>query len=68
VSAAGSTNSSIGREHARIPVLMLVHDLNVRIIHIATDEIVRELVIDPARDYQSTGKPAGPQPKRPRTR
>jgi hypothetical protein len=43
---------------------MLVHDLHVRVINAATGELIRELVIDPARDYQ----PAGPQPKTPRTR
>jgi len=58
----------IGRDHARTPVLMLVHDLNVRVINAATGELIRELVIDPARNYQPTGKPPGPQPKRPRTR
>jgi transposase InsO family protein len=53
-----------GSEHARTPVLMLVHDLHVRIINAATGELIRELTIDPARDYQ----PPGPQPKTPRTR
>lgn len=57
-----------GRENARTPVLMLVQDLNARIINAATCELIRELVIDPARDYQPLGRPPGPQPKRPRTR
>ncbi len=57
-----------GREHARTPVLMLVQDLHVRIINAATGELIRELDIDPARDYQPLGRPPGPQPKRPRTR
>jgi transposase InsO family protein len=58
----------IGRDHARSPVLMLVRDLNVRVIHAATGELIRELVIDQTRNYQPTGKPPGPQPKQPRTR
>jgi transposase InsO family protein len=57
-----------GREHARTPVLMLIRDLNVRIINAATGEPIRELTNDPARDYQPLGRPPGPQPKRPRTR
>jgi transposase InsO family protein len=57
-----------GRENARIPVLMLVQDLHVRIINAVTGELIRELNIDPARDYQPLGRPPGPQTKRPRTR
>ena len=56
-----------GHEHARTPVLMLIQDLHVRIINAATGELIRELVIDPARDYQPLGRPPGPQPKTPRT-
>ena len=47
---------------------MLVQDLHVRIINAATSELIRELVIDPDRDYQPLGRSPGPQPKRPRTR
>jgi len=47
---------------------MLIQDLRARIINAATGELIRELVIDPARDYQPLGRPPGPQPKRPRTR
>jgi hypothetical protein len=57
-----------GTENARVPVLMLVRDLNVRIINAATGELIRELTVDPGRDYQPLGRPPGPQPKRPRTR
>jgi transposase InsO family protein len=57
-----------GHENARTAVLMLVQDLHVRIINAATGELIRELTIDPARDYQPLGRPPGPQPKRPRTR
>ncbi len=36
---------------------MLIHDLNVRIINATTGQPLRNLVIDPTRDYQPTGKP-----------
>jgi transposase InsO family protein len=42
----------IGRTHARTPVLLLVQDLHVRVVNAATGELLRELVIDPARNYQ----------------
>jgi transposase InsO family protein len=56
----------IGRTHARTRVLMLVQDLHVRVINAATGELLRELTIDPARDYQPTGQPPGPEKKTPR--
>jgi transposase InsO family protein len=55
----------VGRTHARTHVLMLVDDLHVRIVNAATGELLRELTIDPSRDYQPTGRPPGPQRKRP---
>ena len=39
---------------------MLVNDLNVRIVNAATGELLRDLLIDPRRDYQPTGAPKGP--------
>jgi hypothetical protein len=39
-----------------------VHDLHVRIINAATGELIRELTIDPTRNYQ----PRGVRPGRPR--
>src|ERR1700733_2375674 len=56
----------IGRTHARTRVLMLVCDLHVRVINAATGELPRELTIDPARNYQPTGRPPGPPPGTPR--
>jgi transposase InsO family protein len=53
----------IGRTHARTPIAMLIADLDIRIVHAATGEILRHLTLDPTRDYQPTGKPAGPPPK-----
>lgn len=53
----------VGRTHARTHVLVLVQDRNIRIIDAATGELLRELVLDPARRYQPTGRPPGPTPK-----
>ena len=47
----------IGRTHARTPVLLLVHDLQVRVVNAATGELLRELVIDPARNHQPIHPP-----------
>ncbi len=43
---------SIGRAHARTHILMLVQDLNIRIINAATGELLRQLTLDPTSDYQ----------------
>lgn len=42
----------IGRTHARTRVIVLVHDLDIRIIDAATGELLRELTLDPAKRYQ----------------
>jgi len=49
----------VGRTHARTRVLLLVEDLHIRIIDAATGELLRELVLDPTKDYQPTGRPPG---------
>jgi transposase InsO family protein len=53
----------IGRTHARTRVLILVHDLQIRIIDAATGELLRELNLDTTKRYQGTGRPPGPVPK-----
>ena len=53
----------IGRTHARTPVILLAQDLHVRIVAAATGELLRELTIDPRRDYQPTGRPPGKPPR-----
>jgi transposase InsO family protein len=53
----------IGRTHARTHVLVLVQDLEIRVVNAATGELLRELTLDPSRDYQPTGRPPGPIPK-----
>lgn len=55
----------VGRTHAGTRVLMLISDLNVRIINAATAELIRELTIDPTRDYQPRGVKPGPKRKKP---
>jgi hypothetical protein len=45
--------------------LTLVQDLDVRIINAATGELIRELTIDPTRDYQPRGVPCGRPKKKP---
>ncbi|GAA1799414.1 IS481 family transposase [Nocardioides hankookensis] len=42
----------IGRTHARTHVILLVHDLDVRVINAITGELLRELTIDLSKDYQ----------------
>ncbi len=42
----------VGRTHARTHVILLIQDLNVRIVNAITGELLRELTIDPDRDYQ----------------
>jgi len=50
----------IGRTHARTRVTVLTQDRDIRIIDAATGELLRELVLDPTKRYQGTGRPPGP--------
>jgi transposase InsO family protein len=52
----------VGRTHARTPILMLTNDLQIRIIHATTGELIRELTLNPAVDYQARGI-RNPRPK-----
>ena len=54
----------IGRTHAHTRVLILAQDLNITIIDAATGELIRQLTLDPTRDYQPTGAPKGPKRKK----
>ena len=47
----------IGRTHTGAHVLLLVQDLHVRVIDAATGELLRELTLDPSRDYQPRARP-----------
>jgi transposase InsO family protein len=52
----------VGRTHARTRVLMLINGQQIRIIHATTGEIIRELTLNPAVDYQGKGD-RNPRPK-----
>ena len=56
----------VGRTHARTDILLLVQDLDIRIINAATGELLRQLTLDPDRNYQPTGRPPGPPKGTPR--
>ena len=58
----------IGRTYAGTDILLLVQDLHVKIVNKTTGELLRELTIDPRRDYQPTGRPPGPAPKKKQAR
>jgi transposase InsO family protein len=51
----------IGRTHARTHVLLLIQNLQIRVINAQTGELLRDLVLDPTRDYQPRGLPPGPK-------
>ena len=38
----------------------MVQDRDIRIIDAATGQLLRELVLDPSKRYQGTGRPPGP--------
>jgi hypothetical protein len=50
----------IGRTHTGTRVIVLSQDLEIRIIDAATGELLRELILDPTKRYQGTGRPPGP--------
>lgn len=54
----------IGRPLASAPIILLIHDLDIRVIHAATGEMIRTLTLDPERQYQPTGNKRG-GPSRP---
>jgi len=53
----------VGRTHARTPVILLVQDLDIRVVHAVTGELLRALTLDTSRSYQPTGRPPGPPPR-----
>jgi len=55
----------VGRTHARTPVVLLVQDLDVRVVDAATGEILRALTLDLSRTYQPTGMRARPNGRKP---
>jgi transposase InsO family protein len=55
----------VGRAHAGTRVTLLIHDLDIRLIDRHTGEILRELTLDPSRDFQPRGVLPGPPKKNP---
>jgi transposase InsO family protein len=47
----------VGRTYARTRVILLVQDLHVRIVNPATGELIRDLIVDPHKDYQPLKPP-----------
>jgi Integrase core domain len=56
----------IGRPHAGTRVLLLIQDLDIRVINTGTGELIREPVLDPDKNYQPTSRPPGWPKKTPR--
>jgi hypothetical protein len=50
----------VGRTHAGTYVILLVQNLHIRVVNAATGELLRDLIIDPRRDYQPTQAPKAP--------
>ena len=55
----------LGREHARTHIPVLVADRYVRAVNADTGQLLRELTLDPTKDYQPLGRPPGPPKGRP---
>jgi transposase InsO family protein len=55
----------LGRLHGGTRVTLLINDLHIRVIDRHTGEILRELTLDPSRDFQPRGVPPGPPKKNP---
>jgi hypothetical protein len=59
----------VGRTYAGTHILLLAQDRNIRVIDAATGELLRQLTLDPARNYQPTRRSPGPkQAPRPKRR
>jgi transposase InsO family protein len=50
----------LGTRRAGTRVTLLIDDLHIRVIGRDTKELIRELTLDPTRDYQPRGLPPGP--------
>ncbi|MEJ7690230.1 MAG: hypothetical protein WKF76_07245 [Nocardioidaceae bacterium] len=49
----------VGRTHQGTCVSLLVQELHIRVVNAITGELLRELILNPNRDYQPTGAPKG---------
>jgi transposase InsO family protein len=50
----------LGARLAGTPISLLIDDLHIRVIDRHSGELIRELILDPSRDYQPRGLPPGP--------
>jgi transposase InsO family protein len=50
----------LGARNAGTPITLLIDNLHIRVIHRHTGDLIRELTLDPTRDYQPRGLPPGP--------
>ncbi len=50
----------IGRTHARTCVILLVQDLQIRVVNAIAGELLRELVLDPTRTISPPERPKDP--------
>jgi transposase InsO family protein len=55
----------LGRQHAGTRVLALIADRYIRIVNAQTGQLLRELTLDPTRDYQPRNRTPGPRKTRP---
>jgi transposase InsO family protein len=55
---------ALGRRLTGTRIIVLVADLDVRVIDAATGELYRRLTLDPSRLYHGTGRPPGPPPRK----
>jgi transposase InsO family protein len=53
----------VGRTYEGTCVILLVQDLEIRVVNAITGELLRELVLNPHIDYQPTGAAKGPTRK-----
>jgi transposase InsO family protein len=53
----------VGRTHARTHIIMLINNLDIRIVDPATGELLRHLTLDPNRNYQPQDKRQKKTPK-----
>jgi transposase InsO family protein len=56
----------VGRIHEGTCVILLVQDLQMRVVNAITGELLRELILNPHIDYQPTGAPKGPTRRAPK--
>ncbi len=52
----------IGRAHAGTPIVLIIEDLDIRVINTQTGELLRHLQLNPTRDYQPQQNNKNPNP------